>query len=246
MSTTAPSVKAPAAVLTCAVVMAAYRATPWILEALESIDAQQRHEGWAYSLRIGVDGCEETSRHLLDAGRAHWFSTENVGPYLIRNSLIGLSPASAYAVFDADDVMCAEYLTTLLDAMGDGGVAGGARLQVDERRQRRVRKHPAPFRGGVAVISHDAWMKLGGYRPWRIAADHDLVVRAQALKIRVAKVAEPLYERRVHDGSLTRDPKTGFGSPLRKKYKQMAYQLIKGGGEKYVTPETVELEYREP
>lgn len=226
--------------------MAAYRATRWITEALASIDAQIEKAGWAYQLRIGVDGCEETSSHLLGAGRAHWYSSANVGPYVIRNSLVELEHAAAYAVFDADDVMCPDYLTTLLEAMDGHGIAGGARLQVDIRREHRVRKHPAAFQGGVAVISHDAWTRLGGYRDWRIAADHDLIVRAERANVRVRKVETVLYERRVHSESLTRDPKTGFGSPLRKRYKQMAYQLLKGGGELHVTPKTVALEYREP
>jgi glycosyltransferase involved in cell wall biosynthesis len=231
-------------VTTCAVIMAAYRATRWIHEALESVDHQEQRDGWSYSLRIGVDGCEETSESLLRAGRAHWFSRENVGPYVIRNSLIEMAPASAYAVFDADDVMRPEYLRTLLGTVGDG-VAGAARRQVDAVRV-PLRDQSSPFQGGVCVIAHDAWAKLGGYRAWRIAADHDLVVRAKVLKVPVRSLASALYDRRVHDDSLTRHPETGFGSQARKERKIMARQLVKGGAGLHVTPETVALELREP
>lgn len=230
---------------TCAVVMAAYRATSWILQALDSIDAQRSHGGWQYEVRIGVDGCEQTSRLLLDAGRAHWFSHENVGPYVIRNSLIRISPASAYAIFDADDVMRPEYLRTLLGCVGESGIAGAARWQVDAFGT-PLNDRPSPFRGGVAVVSHSAWSRLGGYRAWRIAADNDLIVRARAMKIPVRTVTSALYDRRVHEDSLTRRPETGFGSQPRKELKRAAQQLIKGGCDLCVAPVTVPLEYRQP
>lgn len=236
----------PAAVATgsCAVVVAAWKAARYILEALESIDAQQPRPGWTYELRVGVDGCEETSRFLLRAARPHMFSQANVGPYVMRNSLIELAPASAYAVFDADDVMRPEYLTTLLDWTGAHGIAGGARTQMDEHG--RILNRRVGYRGGVGIISAEAWGKLGGYRAWPMAADHDLVLRARAMKIPVIPVNKALYHRRVHPSALTQRPDTGFKSSIRRDFGNRARRLTREGRGLYVHPATTPLELRTP
>jgi glycosyltransferase involved in cell wall biosynthesis len=226
-----------------AVVVAAYRATRWIGEALESIDAQEPAPGWRYELRLGVDGCEETSALLRAAGRPHWYSPENVGPYVMRNSLITARPAGAYAIFDADDRMGPGYLRTLLGTVRDG-IVGAARRQIDA--DGNVIKDFSAFAGGVAVISGPAWERLGGYRDWRIAADHDLIVRAQRLRIAVQAVGEVLYSRRVHPDSLTRHPETGFGTLPRRQHKARAERLAQSSKNLYVMPATTPLELREP
>jgi hypothetical protein len=224
--------------------MAARRATRWILEALDSIDGQEARAGWEYSLRVGVDGCPETSRLLLRAGRPHWYAAESVGPYVMRNSLVLLEPASAYAIFDADDMMRPPYLKTVLHWMGKNGIAGGGRSQINEHG--RILRRRTSFRSGVAVISHPAWEKLGGYRAWPIAADHDLILRARALRIVVQPVNKALYVRRVHPASLTQDPATGFKTQLRREFASRARSLVKHRRGLYVRPVTVPLEYREP
>jgi hypothetical protein len=224
--------------------MAAWKATRWILEALESIDKQEPRPTWTYSLRIGVDACPETSRLLLRAGRPHWYAQENVGPYVMRNSLIQLAPAAAYAVFDADDLMRKEYLQTLLAGVGVNGIAGGGRTQIDENR--RIIRRRAGYKGGVSIISHGAWEKLGGYRAWPVAADHDLILRARALKVPVRPTNQALYLRRVHKASLTNDPRTGFKSELRRQFAGRAKHLTKLGKDLHVHPVCTELELRIP
>jgi hypothetical protein len=231
------------AVGTCAVVMAAYRAKRWILTTLESIREQETRDGWTYSLRIGVDGCEETSSLLLAEGEPHWFSPTNVGPYVMRNSLIELEPAEAYAVFDADDVMLPGYLASLLSWMRDG-IAGASRHNIDPggvvTSDQRI-----PYHSGVAVFSDEVWQRLGGYREWPIAADHDFVLRAKALDIGVTRIKQVLYHRRIHPGSLTQDPTSGYRTEIRARFKADAERLTKRG-DLYVEPVTTPLEYRTP
>lgn len=224
--------------------MAAWRATRFILEALESIDRQEPRPGWSYSLRVGVDGCEATSRLLFRAGRPHWYSPKNVGAYVMRNSLIQLEPAAAYAIFDADDLMKRDYLRTLLGGIGSDGIAGGGRTHVDENR--KLMRRRVGYRHGVAVISHAAWEKVGGYRPWPIAADHDLIMRAKNLGVPVRPTNKALYLRRVHPSSLTQNEKTGWGTELRRQFANRSKYLVKVMRDLYVHPVTTELELREP
>lgn len=229
---------------TCAVIVAAYRATRWITETLASIEAQRPREGWEYSLRLGVDGCAETSRFLLRSGVAHWWSEENVGPYVMRNSLIELEHASAYAIFDADDVMRPTYLEELLHWMGKDGIAGAARSQVDETGKLLARRFG--YRSGVCVISHPAWAKVGSFRAWPVAADHDFILRARALRVTVQPVNKALYVRRVHAESLTNRKDVGFKSRIRVEFAKRARHLTKHRIGLYVPPITTPLELRTP
>lgn len=226
----------------CAVIMAAHKATRWILEAIESIDNQVVRPRWSYELRIGVDGCEETSRVLQRVGRPHWFSPVNVGPYVMRNSLIQLEPAGAYAIFDADDLMRPTYLSAVLEGVGADDICGAGRAHVDENR--RLLRRRSGFRHGVAIISAGAWARLGGYRAWPVAADHDLILRAKALGVKVRRIEHALYLRRVHKDSLTQQPRTGFKSELRRQFANRARELTQLGKGLTVHPVTTPLEPR--
>lgn len=211
---------------------------------LRSVDAQEKSDSWSYELRLAVDGCEATSSKLLELGRAHWWSPKNVGPYIIRNSLVALEPADAFAIFDADDVMLPDYLTELLRFVGRDGIVGPARKTIDE--EGRLISKRSPYSSGIAVFSGHAWRRLGGYRPWRIAADYDMILRAQKLGIRVRPTRTPFYLRRLHPGSLTQDPETRMHSPERLQAKERAERLTELGLDMKVQPVTTSLEWRHP
>lgn len=227
----------------CAVIVAAYKAKAWIGECLNSIDGQEPLDGWRYETRIGVDGCLETAKALKARGTPFFWSPANVGPYLIRNALMR-DPADAFAVFDADDVMLPAYLRTLLEIVGDG-IAGAARIGMDQNGN--VGKDPKvyPHIHGVALFSANALSKIGGFRSWRIRADADALLRAARLNIPIAKHPDALFLRRNHPGSLTNRPDTRIGSPERKARRTESKRLARKG-QLYVEPECAHLEWREP
>lgn len=227
----------------CAVIIAAWRAERWIAECLRSIRRQRVSGAWAIETRIGVDGCPVTSQKLLELGVGHWYSERNVGPYIIRNSLIGMKRADAYATFDADDVMLPGYLERLLRLVRKDGIAGSARATIGEDGRLIMRRNN--YGHGVAIYSHNAWVRLGGFRPWRITADSDLIARALKLGIPLRTTGRPLYRRRRHPGSLTQCPETKMGSDLREQLKALSREL-RDAGDLVVEPETVQLTWRGP
>jgi hypothetical protein len=227
---------------TCAVIIAAYKAERWINAALESVQGQRMPPGWKLRVMVGVDGCEATSGVLRASGVAHYWSAENVGAYVMRNSLIGLHPSDAYAIFDADDIMLPGYLEALIPAAGQRGIAGAGRVTIHED-GRPNGTRPLPYVWGVSVISHTAWCRTGGYQPWRITADSDLIRRAKALGIRVVSDARGLYQRRKHPGSLTQAEETSMKSELRASLKAQTMADV-AAGRLTVEPVTVELERR--
>lgn len=223
--------------------MAAFDAARWIEEAVRSIDRQKLRKGWTHELRIAVDACEETSSRLLELGRYHWFSPDRMGPYVLRNTLIELEEADAYATFDADDIMEPVYLDVLLALAGRDAIAGSARKTIDP--DGRVLSRRSRYQHGVSVIGHDAWKKLGGFRPWMIVADSELVARAKVLRIPVRSTRQSLYRRRRWPGSLTRAEATRIGSKVRELHRAEGERLRRAG-QLYVEPRTTHLERRMP
>lgn len=231
----------------CAVLVAAYKAAPFLEWALESIDQQLQLDGWQYEVRIAVDACPETAALLGRLGRPFYWSPVNVGPYVLRNSLAALHPAAAYATFDADDQMKPQYLSTLIPLAVPDGIAGASRLEVESavkiERLARARR-PMPWHSGVSVYSFEAWESLGGFRPWRVAADQDLIMRAKAKGIPCRMhtgTPRALYYRRVHPGQLTQDEQTGRETPARLEQKRKAEALV-AAGDIDIKVETVDLE----
>jgi glycosyltransferase involved in cell wall biosynthesis len=224
---------------TCAVIIAAYNAAAWIGECLNSVERQEGRDGWVYRLRIGVDGCHATAEALDEIGERYWIPERNVGTYVMRNSLIELEPADAYAVFDADDWMFPSYLRRCLAVVEKGAIAGpGKTTRPGTERWSR-------WAGGVCVIPHEAWRKLGGYRPERIASDDDLHRRARHLRIPVQRIRPALFYLRVHPESLTNRKATNMRSSFRAQTKR-GHARARRRGELRVEPVTTPLTLVEP
>src|SRR5690606_19610199 len=133
----------------------------------------------AVDVRVGVDGCEETALALEALGRPYYWSAENVGAYVLRNSLVAAAYADAYVMFDADDVMLPGFLPKMVRGLRCKPIVGPSRIEVDETLQPRLPggRHTL-YRHGVCGVRHDAWTTLEGFRAERFGADSDFIARA--------------------------------------------------------------------
>lgn len=198
---------------TCAVIIAAYNTEKYILECYESVKNQISVPGYEIDIRIGVDGCQKTADVLSRAGIPFYWSEKNVGAYIMRNSLMAISPADCYSIFDADDVMNEHYLRRSLFSNSDAVMT--AKINCNEKLKpiqgARIEK------GGAITFTHQVLDRLGGFYGVRCAADTDFMYRCTDAGFQIAEIQEPLYYRRRHGESLTKKPTTGIGSPYRKK-----------------------------
>jgi GT2 family glycosyltransferase len=95
---------------------------------------------------------------------------------------------------------------------------------------------------GQFFISREVWSAVGGFFPWRCAADKELVLRARRLGYPELIIQDRvLVHRRAHARQLTKAPQTGFGSPLRNEYKALikAIEKLRIG---HIDPETAVYE----
>jgi len=61
--------------------------------------------------------------------------------------------------------------------------------------------------------------ELGGYKPWRCAADTELMKRGKEL-ITEKQINKSLFYRRMHNNSLTKSKEFGAKSEVRDKYRK--------------------------
>jgi len=197
----------------CAIIIAAYNCDKYILECYESVKNQIPLEGWIYEIRLGIDGCQKTADVLRRAGIPFYYSDKNVGAYIMRNSLMAVSPADCYAIFDADDVMFPEYLCKSLQGNHDAVMT--AKINCNEKLKpiqgARIGK------GGAITFTHGVLERVGGFYGVRCAADTDFMYRCIDAGFEIFEIKEPLYYRRRHSGSLTKKSDTGIGLHYRKK-----------------------------
>lgn len=226
---------------TIAIIISAYEAEKFILDCIEAVKKQQRHPEWIYDLRIGVDGCFKTAQILHKHKINYFYSAENHGAYIIRNSLIYLKPADAYVYFDADDIMCRDFMYQICNKLSSGEkIVLPAKLQCDQFMKPKS-YNPVIESGGSMAFTHEVLESLGGYYRWRCAGDTDFMYRAKMAGFKICEITKGLYMRRRHDGSLTRGGITRMGSSYRKTAWQEMTEKREQGIIKIV-PTVVELE----
>ncbi len=231
------------------VLIAAWKAERWIGDTLESVFAQEL-DGHDVEVIVGSDACcsslDEARRRAR--GRAGiYMADRNVGPYVMFNSLRHYAAGTHIVYHGADDLMEPTRLARMLEATkrlpGGGGIVGTWYRDIDE--------HGTPGRrtntpaDGAVMVTQSVIDLVGGFRPWRCAADTEFLLRAMQMGVEATVVAKHLLLRRVHPGQLTEQSGTGFGSPLRVGYeRKITVQLEawkRGEEPERVQPETVPL-----
>lgn len=214
---------------TCAICIAAYDCVEFLPDLLQSINSQISVNGWNYDFRIGVDGCMKTYGYLRSSGIPFYFSENNVGHLIMRNSLMYVKPANAYAYFDADDFMYPDYLSENILALEKHKFVMAKKINVNEKLQNARNNKPVIENGGAMTFAHEVIEKIGGFPPYRCGGDTDFMRRAEMAGFYIHTIDEALYLRRAHNKCLTRAPETKIASDYRKKaWEEMTKQREKG------------------
>ena len=221
-----------------AVIIAAYNCEKYILECYKSVKNQVPCNGWTYEIRLGIDNCPRTADICRKHNIPFYWSENNVGAYVMRNSLIALLPADKYAIFDADDAMYPGYLIKSLSLSAEAVMT--AKINCNENLT-PIQSARIEY-GGAMTFSHKLLSDLGGFYDVRCAADSNFMQRLNMAGYTIKEILEPLYFRRKHKNSLTIDKNTGIGSEYRRNvYRQMCDKNSQGIIK--IKPTTAPLEY---
>lgn len=154
---------------------------------------------------------------------------ENRGAYFARAVALAATDTEHHGVVDADDWVEPHWLETMLGT-GASAVQHGSRFVEENGRttveawqhaRRPLATKLLHYTSHTGVYETERLRQAGGYSPaFRMSYD-SLLVSALRLQGDVEIVDEPLYHRRVHSASLTKNPSTRIGSaqrePIRRK-----------------------------
>lgn len=203
-----PVVLPPVIIKNVCVVISAYDAAEFIEECLDSIQVQTYKN---FRILLGIDGCKKTLNKVKEIMGKYenlqvYYSKKNNGVYMMFNALSELVDDNEYIqFFGADDVMHPDMLEKMV------------------KHEVAISRHV-----GVLFIQAKELRKAGGFRPWRCAADADMVLRLRMIRHKREKIEEIHYYRRIHPKQLTAvGTKTGNGSKLREEYHRITEENYK-------------------
>lgn len=206
------------------VCITAYNATRFIKECLDSIEQQtwfRERDNW--EILVGVDNDPETMRYLrkIMPNYRHirvFMMNSNEGTYITINSLFYLAKYDYVVRFDADDIMNANCIE---EAMSLRNMYDFVRFKFRNFYEFDFRwHHEVLIAHGIGMFRKSVIRHYGYFRPWRIAADTELLQRLKNF-IRCGSTDSVVFQRRVYDGSLTTAQNTKMRSPLRQYYTQI-------------------------
>lgn len=207
------------------IIITAYKTADYIEECLDSIENQSYFSGYDdFEVLVGVDACQETLNKVQSIRKKYrnlsvYMMLENSGTYITTNTLISLAKNDYIIRFDSDDVMMNFLVYEVAQKMNSSDILrlGYYNFYQDTK---KISARVDIAHGVVCFKKELIDKQFGGYKPWSCAADSELIVRA-AEYCRVVKLDTPVFYRRVHSSSLTRQTDTGLESDVRKKYRAM-------------------------
>jgi len=204
------------------IIVTAYNTQDYIEECLDSIEKQTYFiNNNNFEVLVGVDGCQNTFNkvnQIKDKYRnlkIHMMS-ENKGTYITTNTLINLAKNENIIRFDSDDIMTPNLVSEVVKDKKDCDIALLGSLDIING------KIGTNFliTEGIAYFKKSVMDNvLGGYMPWRCAADTELIKRA-VNKVKIIQIKKALFYRRIHSESLTQRRDTGYNSDIRNEYKK--------------------------
>jgi len=203
------------------VVIPTYNNVKYIDQCLDSIIVNQE-KLFNIEIIVGIDNCEETRDYIITKKEKYkdvkfYFFNKNVGPYVVKNTLVNsYAKSDNILFFDSDDVCMPNKLNSLYGVLLKQKFV---RFKYENFDLNGVHKSKIGlFAEGVIGINKKTFLSLNGYYPWKCAADTELRERAFSKNIKIYRFHVILFHRRLHPLSLTHNNETSFNSSLRMEY----------------------------
>ena len=201
------------------IIIPTYKNTKFLKECFGSI--LNSIGNYDVEIIVGVDAClgtlEFIRSNVFDDRINFYFFEKNQGPYIIKNSLLGLTESDNILFFDSDDIMCNNMIDVLIKNLQNNKVVKPSYIDFIDGKEINL-KSKVIRSEGVFVIKKDLLIKFNGFEPWICGADTDLSFRLVTNGIKFKFIKDILFYRRIHENGLTSRRDTGTGSEIRRKY----------------------------
>ena len=213
----------------------------YLKECIDSIRNQKID--FNYEILLGVDNCKETLKSIESDKdfykeiRLYYFK-ENVGPFIIKNTLIDLTTYDDILFFDSDDIMVDTMLSDFFNHVKEFDLVRFNYLNL----KKNVEQSKPLTAWGVFGIKKSVFDRFTCFEPWKCAADSEFIERVTFYKINSKTIDGVSFHRRLHDKNLTLKPDTNMKSKLREEYKNQIQQKVWKGN--WNSPNKVVAQYR--
>lgn len=210
----------------CSIVMPAYKAEQFIAEAIESVLDQEMDDGDSIQLIVVADGCEASYRIaerystdilcILSESNKGVYNAINLGTTYVD------SGSSLVGTMGADDMWSTnrfiETKRSCLKSPRRTIFSCPATIIDKDSNVTNLKMRSAP--SGQNIYTSDIVKDLGMHRPWTCAADTEYQMRCERINAEKIIVDGCVFYYRSHENQLTKTSETGFGSKVRKKYRE--------------------------
>lgn len=207
------------------IVIPTYQNINFLIPCIDSI-MKSCHNQCDFEILLGIDSCYDTlnfvSQNLFFNNKRIkvFFSSKNVGPYVIRNSLVERSQYENILFFDSDDIMMENMIETLMASFREQVVRFKFYNFEDGKDYRDINnlKTSKRFGHGVFLIKRKKFIEMNGFFGWRCGADSEFLERYESNINETVLLNQPLFYRRYHETNLTRDKNIGINTEIRTQY----------------------------
>jgi glycosyltransferase involved in cell wall biosynthesis len=209
------------------IIIPTYNNVSFIDKCLNSIK-ENINEFLKIEIIIGIDNCEKTKKHILnsnlyvDSNISVYYFEKNVGPYVVKNTLIKHATNEKIIFFDSDDYFKNNSIKNVANSLNRYDYV---LFKFNNIKNEVIDLSKDSYSTGVAGVKKSTFLSLNGYYPWTCAADSEFGRRIKSRNIKCFKLNEIIFFRKIHGNNLTIAKETGFNSSIRKRYISLIKKL---------------------
>ena len=188
-----------------------------VIKSVKSLDCE---------ILVGIDDCKKTlnfvEKEIFDSRIRFFYFSQNVGPYIVKNTLVKNSNSKTILFFDSDDVMCENMVEEILRMQSFNDFVRPKYFNFNGKTPNSdVVSKEKLFGEGVFSIKKSLFLSMNGFEGWRTTADTDFIGRLYKNSRKSINTPTVLFYRRLHQNSLTQSKQTGYGSKIRSNYNNL-------------------------
>lgn len=210
------------------ILIATYKNIDYLDECLNSV-INSCKEIKNFEILVGIDNCQETLNYIKTRNYVSnvrfLFFLDNVGPYVVKNTLCKISNSEKIIFFDSDDVMKENMVNDCYNLLDSFDLIKPMYHNFNgdlDRNLKKYERNSGLWGEGVFAIKRNIFLFYNGFEDWRCAADSDFMNRLYKNNLNLKMTDNLFFYRRLHSLGLTSNPKTNYQSELRRKYFQMS------------------------